>query len=453
MRSALAVSHAARGLLEAPVWSRSFAAAGPSRLALPNACAADARRWSTSKAADGPETEVKVVKRRGRPPRSTTEAKASSDKESAEPPERPRRRASAKTAGSSTSTTSTRSKAEPKTSAQKGRKSGSLMHSDVLDHSHLPPYEEWDEIFPVRRAFGGHRYFISNRNTAREVAASLGIDKLAAKGVKTTVIEAYPGPGIITRELLQNPNVEKVIVLEDTAAHLKWLDVLKEDPELGPKLVIIRASGYYWPSYNKIIDGGHLDHLKDRIWNLPCQQDQREGLTDETRWQGPSPLLFFGQLPTSVYGDQLYAQIIFAIAAKRWLFRFTRLRMAFTMNKAILGRITSKPDSRDFTRVPLATQCMTDVIPTRRLSGPNAFEPWAAHCFPTRQPIGARLLLSKNIIPAANVPKATTKLGIGLISLEPKKNLGFTAETFEVFEYLTRNLFVTKSQSISTSMK
>ncbi|KAE8259026.1 hypothetical protein A4X13_0g1289 [Tilletia indica] len=331
--------------------------------------------------------------------------------------------------------------------------------ADTFSHPHLPDFTQWATSFSPARAFSGSRYIVANKNTAEDLVASLGLDRLAKKGIKTTVIEAYPGPGILTRVLLNHPAVEKVIAMEDNKQHLAYLDILKADPTFGHKLAIIRSSGYLWPSYDHVLNDGHLDHLKDRIRTstgepaeFSTEVYKYPADVNDPNWKSESPILFLAQLPSSVYGDQLFAQIIFAIATRRWLFRFSRVRLAFTMNKNMLARVAAPPGDYKYTRTSAVTNTLTNIIPTD-FSSEDSLEPYSNHFYPFRQPVGARLLKSYRVIPNANIPAAATKLGIGWLRLEPKESLAITPDTFEVFEYLTRMMFVLRSQSVEAAMK
>ncbi len=54
-------------------------------------------------------------------------------------------------------------------------------------------------------------------------------------------------------------------------------------------------------------------------------------------WQKLSPMIFFAQLPNTVYGEQLFAQIITAIASRIWLFRHGRIQLGFICGESLLN--------------------------------------------------------------------------------------------------------------------
>ncbi|KAK0560001.1 hypothetical protein OC844_004036 [Tilletia horrida] len=400
---------------------------------------------------DGQVVDAEVasvaLKRRGRPPRSAEEKAAT----------KARRQAQQQKEKRATTAKPRRNSAE----IAFENALGTEIDLDLFQYPHLPSPSEWKTAFATNRAFSASRYVLANKNTVKAVIASLGLDELAKKGIKTTVIEGYPGLGTLTRELLEHPAVEKVIALEDSKFHLKFLGKLKADPELGPKLTVLPHSAYFWKSYDEILDGGHLDHLSDRIrtssgeptvFSTKSYGKAAPSPQDDPTWKADSPILFLAQLPSNVYGDQLFAQLIFAIASRRWLFRFSRIRLAFMLNKGILGRVLAQPGEQKFTRTAAVTHTLTDIVPTP-FSKYESIEPYAAHFYPSRQQVGLRLLANNRSIPAAKTPSMASKMGIGLLHLEPKKDLTLTPDIFEEFEYLTRMLFVLRTTDMEAAMK
>lgn len=163
---------------------------------------------------------------------------------------------------------------------------------------------------------------------------------------------------------------------------------LKSNPLLCPptnpdRLELIANTGYYWETYDQVIEGGHLDHLSDgrikRRDGSPLDLKETfsnskeegaefdseslfsfstSGHTRVRRQQkfdlhlvaclkyigadffhfpslssypstGESPILFVAQLPNTVHSEQLYAQLIHAASSRTWLFRYGRVRMVF----------------------------------------------------------------------------------------------------------------------------
>ena len=133
-----------------------------------------------------------------------------------------------------------------------------------FSHYHLPHPLQWPLTFSFSRGKNArYRYFVANHETAQNIVDKISLDR--ADGRKVTVIEAYPGPGTLTRLFMRHPNVEKVIALEGSEMFANWLDMLREDPAMADvkdKLSVLRSSGYEWSTYEQLVDGGYLDHLR-----------------------------------------------------------------------------------------------------------------------------------------------------------------------------------------------
>ena len=60
----------------------------------------------------------------------------------------------------------------------------------------------------------------------------LGLNERESQGIKTTIVDAYSGPGTFTRAFMQHPNVESVIAIDQAPRFLKYLEHLYHDPAL-----------------------------------------------------------------------------------------------------------------------------------------------------------------------------------------------------------------------------
>lgn len=118
------------------------------------------------------------------------------------------------------------------------RTSRELFHSIYYSRSfgknvvELPPIEEWKSQFPTTVA-ARSRVFVHNQKTAYRLAKSFfdaDFDDPSLLGFQEdgkVVIEAFPGPGVLTSALLKFPKsvIKKIIVLEDLPVYLKYLKV------------------------------------------------------------------------------------------------------------------------------------------------------------------------------------------------------------------------------------
>ncbi|KAJ8076827.1 hypothetical protein PM082_001250 [Marasmius tenuissimus] len=184
----------------------------------------------------------------------------------------------------------------------------------------LPPIAEWKDAFPSIKITRG-RVSIAN-----EAAAQQAANAFVPKGSRgKTVIEVFPGPGQLTRALLNLPKkrIERLIVLEDTPEYLEWLRPLEQ---ADPRLKVIHWSGMDWESYEVIKKEGLLDDIKEISWDA-----------------GVHPQLqFVSHLPENVSGEQLISQLIRLIPERQWLFKYGRIPMNFLLNIHVWQRLVSR---------------------------------------------------------------------------------------------------------------
>ncbi|CAE6418200.1 unnamed protein product [Rhizoctonia solani] len=190
------------------------------------------------------------------------------------------------------------------------------------------------------------------------VKGALGLDG-APKGSKKrkegrVIIEAFPGPGGVTRALLELPRseIKRVIVLEE---ELKYLPALKELEYYDDRVHVIAQSGFIWETYDVIKELGLLDDVKVEDWRIAPH----------------STLSFIGHLPLGPVGEQLIAQLLRAIPERSWLFKYGRMRMSWLLAQRMLGRITCPPLRAarcKLTLVAEATASLTPAVPEEALA-------------------------------------------------------------------------------------
>ncbi len=290
-----------------------------------------------------------------------------------------------------------------------------MMEKLLVDmhYDHLPTRNEWKETFPnAKQHQTNYRYFVSNRSTIHDVIPRFGITDPERKGEKVTIIEGYPGPGTFASELVKMEQVEKVIALEQTPCYLKKLEVLKAQlekkaPDQAAKLDIINASAYMWDTYSDLVSSGKLAHLNNRVSTSDGKtidfstNDFIPPNHSDASWQRLSPIIFFAQLPNTVYGEQLFAQIITAIASRIWLFRHGRIQLAFICGESLARRCLAEAGDK-ITRGKLGTtvQCLAD-IQVHKYAPDLA--PHTHHFYPPTMSVGPRVTLSgTTLIPNSN---------------------------------------------------
>lgn len=345
-----------------------------------------------------------------------------------------------------------------------------VLDTDIMEqllqemkYDHLPSRDEWKEAFPNSKQHQtSYRYFVSNRNTIQEIIPHLGINARERNGEKVTIIEGYPGPGTFASEFIKIPEVEKVIALEAAPCYYKKLELLKsqaeeQQPGAGEKLDMVKSSAYMWETYNQLVSSGKLAHLNDRI---PKADGSMVDFTtndfvppdhSDPSWQKLSPMIFFAQLPNTVYGEQLFAQIITAIASRIWLFRHGRIQLGFICGESLAKRCLAEAGDR-ITRGKLGAtvQCLADVEVHRYA---HELAPHPHHFFPPSMSIGPRVTVSgTSLIPNSNPSTGLSRTGMVMMTITPKRNPLVKANEIEAFEFITRNLFILRTKSVGEGL-
>ncbi|KAJ3989140.1 S-adenosyl-L-methionine-dependent methyltransferase [Lentinula detonsa] len=276
------------------------------------------------------------------------------------------------------------------------------------DKTHLPPRDKWRQIFawvPVN-----DRVSLSNPETANTVA-----ECFVPKGnTDRVIIEAFPGPGQLTRSLLALPKerIKKLIVLEQEP---KYLDYLRPLAALDSRLKIIPFTALEWDTFDRVEEQGLLDDVETFSWD-----------------DGVHPnLQFISHLPITVYGEQLIAQILRLIPNRNWLFKFGRVKMNFLLSDYIWQRLTAPPENA-------LMRCKLSVMATATADFQtkmyDELQPYAEHFHPIL------------------VKKATDKLSnrrIGVpfqaVEITPLEKQVINPDKLDTWDYCIRRLYVRKA--------
>ncbi|CCF52044.1 hypothetical protein NDA11_002388 [Ustilago hordei] len=332
-----------------------------------------------------------------------------------------------------------------------------------MTYDHLPPRGQWKKAFPNSKAYEtSYRYFISNRSTIKDIISKLGITSEERKGEKVTIIEGYPGPGTFADEMLKLPKVEKVIALESTPCYVSKLGLLKaqmeeKQPGSGERFDILESSAYMWTTYNKLVDSGRLAHLNNRVTTSDgsfvdfSTSDFISLPHSDASWQKLSPIIFFAQLPNTVYGEQLFAQIITAIANRIWLFRHGRIQLSFICGESLAKRCLAEAgDKASRGKLGTTVQCLADVQVGRYA---HELQPHGHHFFPPTMAMGPRVTVSgTSLIPNSNPSTGLTRTGMVMMTVTPKQEPLVKASEIEAFEFVTRNLFILRTKPIGDAL-
>ncbi|KAJ3845428.1 S-adenosyl-L-methionine-dependent methyltransferase [Lentinula raphanica] len=278
------------------------------------------------------------------------------------------------------------------------------------DKTILPPREKWRQIFawvPVH-----DRVSLANAQTANKVA-----ECFVPKGDRDKVIiEAFPGPGQLTRSLLALPKerIKKIIVLEQEP---KYLDYLRPLAAIDPRVTIVPFTALEWDTFDIVEGQGLLNDVETIPWDQGVH----------------SKLQFISHLPLTVYGEQLISQILRLIPNRNWLFKFGRVKMNFLLSDYIWQRLTAPPENN-------LMRCKLSVMGTATAEFQtkmyDALQPYSEHFHPT--------LLKK---PVDTAKFSNRRIGVPFHAAEitPLEKQVINPEKLDTWDYCIRRLYVRKA--------
>ncbi|KAG6337090.1 hypothetical protein ID866_2001 [Astraeus odoratus] len=277
---------------------------------------------------------------------------------------------------------------------------------------YLPADCDWGAAFPTAGSIFSNR--VSLRNPE---AAALVADAFIPDGCKDkVVVEAFPGPGVLTRALMNLPKerIRKIIVLE----HLEpYLDFLRPLQEVDPRVQVLPLDGFSWNSYHDVELGGYLSDVEVIPWNKPHPH-----------------LHFVAHLPTSVYGEQLIAQFLRLVPDGGWFFQYGRVPMSYIMHDWLWERISATTES--FNRCKLSVIAQAVACFTRPLS-PDALFPYDKHFWPS------------STLPGDTRFKATPMTAV---TMNPLEEQVIIKGMLDKWDYCLRMLFVLKSTNLKRAI-
>ncbi|KZV82510.1 S-adenosyl-L-methionine-dependent methyltransferase [Exidia glandulosa HHB12029] len=267
----------------------------------------------------------------------------------------------------------------------------------------LPPAPVWHATFGSPR----DRVWLHNFETATAVAEGFLRDVTTPK----TIVEAYPGAGILTRALLQHPPsvVQKIIVLEDNE---KCLPILKQLEEADPRVVVVPQSGFEWATYAALEAAGHMKDVQVKPWK------------DEAALQ------WIAHIPQSVRGEQLMSQLFRASPERAWLFKYGRVRMSCILAEGLHERVRAKWGAKARCKLSIiasATCDIDDAVPYESLRpAPSHFHPPAKTTKTSK---------------ASNVHQAAA-------NFTPMVNQLIAKGDIDKWDYILRSMFIRKTNSL-----
>ncbi|KAJ3498190.1 hypothetical protein NMY22_g19624 [Coprinellus aureogranulatus] len=279
----------------------------------------------------------------------------------------------------------------------------------------LPPPEEWWKLFrfPEKRK----RKTLCNPDTARKLA-----EVYVPEGSKgKVVVEAWAGPGTLTRALLALPRerISKVIVLEEEPKFAEWLKPLQK---VDDRLHVLELDAYNWASYTEMEQKGLLSDVETVDWK-----------------SGVHPQLqFIAQLPTNVHGEQLVAQLARAIPDRKWLFRYGRVPLDLTTSLTMALRLLASNTPSGWKhrcKVGVMTEAAASV---ERRYRSEELMPVQGHFYhPTKRAVGVR---AKPVVDAQPVQP---------IRMTPLENPWIESGELDLWDFVMRNMFITKATPLN----
>ncbi|KAF9515522.1 hypothetical protein BS47DRAFT_1391549 [Hydnum rufescens UP504] len=225
----------------------------------------------------------------------------------------------------------------------------------------LPPPEEWvDNFFPLGRQGKEVRVFLNHPDIAFKTLSAFGLDKDEGHGPKT-VVEIYPGPGLLSRAILSLPRerIKKLVIIEDDP---HFLDFIKPLQEADDRVVFLPTNGFLWKTYDEMDERGILSDI--------------EPVLDGSAHPN---LHFVGQMPPSIHSEQLLSQFIRSIPAKSWLWRFGRVPLHLIVTESLHGRLTAPIGNSHRCKLTILAEALTDIT----VSPPQeSYTPYSDHFFP-----------------------------------------------------------------------
>ncbi|KAJ3777845.1 S-adenosyl-L-methionine-dependent methyltransferase [Lentinula raphanica] len=279
------------------------------------------------------------------------------------------------------------------------------------DKTILPPREKWRQIFawvPVH-----DRVSLANAQTANKVA-----ECFVPKGDRDKVIiEAFPGPGQLTRSLLALPKerIKKIIVLEQEP---KYLDYLRPLAAIDPRVTIVPFTALEWDTFDIVEGQGLLNDVETIPWDQGVH----------------SKLQFISHLPLTVYGEQLISQILRLIPNRNWLFKFGRVKMNFLLSDYIWQASEGSPPENNLMRCKLSVMATATAEFETKMY--DALQPYSEHFHPT--------LLKK---PVDTAKFSNRRIGVPFHAAEitPLEKQVINPEKLDTWDYCIRRLYVRKA--------
>ncbi|KAI0745514.1 S-adenosyl-L-methionine-dependent methyltransferase [Earliella scabrosa] len=293
------------------------------------------------------------------------------------------------------------------------------LYSSTSTLPPLPPPEEWRQLFPYASLQRRDRVFLKDPDMASTVArALLRSSPDSDKG--KVVIEAFPGPGALSRALLELPSssIHKLIVLEDDPLYLKYLEPLQD---ADPRVTVVPMSGHSWDTYAHLQEQGLLEDVQA----VPWEEDALPNLH------------FVSHLQHSVKGEQLIAQLFRSIPERAWLFQYGRVPMSILLSDHVWKRLTAPPSDKARCKLSVIGDATADI---REALDSDILEPYESHFHPP--PSGGKTSTSSR----------RTGQAMHAVTSIPYAEQVIAKGQIDQWDYCLRRLFVMKNTPVKNAL-
>jgi transcription factor 1 len=247
------------------------------------------------------------------------------------------------------------------------------------------------------------------------VAHSFVNSKKTFTGKPKVIVEAFPGPGALSRAFLTLPSSElrRLIILED---HEPYLEYLRPLAQVDPRVRIVPRNGFSWETYSYLLESGDLD-------------------VDIAPWENLHPELHFvTHIPQTILGEQLVAQLFRCIPEKSWLFKHGRIPMSFILADWVWRRISVRPNGIERCKLSVVAEASSHFFPSLP---PENLSPFLDHFHPATTAIAA----GHHLRPEAR-RRGSPFLAVNVV---PHDEQVIGKGTLDQWDYILRRLFVLKS--------
>ncbi|KAH9956928.1 S-adenosyl-L-methionine-dependent methyltransferase [Russula dissimulans] len=288
----------------------------------------------------------------------------------------------------------------------------------------LPPTEEWLSRFSYVVAPARNRVSVRNPASAIRAAHNFINSKKTSTSKPKVIIEAFPGPGVLSRALLTLPpsQLRRLIILED---HEPYLQYLRPLAQADPRVRVVPRSGFVWDTYTYLSESGDLDSSK-YIYTHAVHPE----------------LHFVTHIPQTIPGEQLVAQLLRCIPERSWLFKYGRIPMSFILADWVWRRISAPPDSYDRCKLSVIAEASSHFFPSLP---PEELSPFVDHFHPVTHFMRAGR-------PDARPENRRRGNPFVAVSVVPHDEQVINKGKLDQWDYILRRLFVLKSTPLRKAM-